>query len=66
MVNYRFGCLTKNKTLARCRWFKLAILATQEAEIRKTNAQSQPGQTVCNTLSQNTPSQNKETNKKTQ
>jgi hypothetical protein len=33
------------------------ILATQEAEIRRIVVQSQPGQIVCTTLSQNTLSQ---------
>jgi hypothetical protein len=33
------------------------ILATQEAEIRRIEVQSQPGQIVCETLSQKNPSQ---------
>jgi hypothetical protein len=33
------------------------ILATQEAEIRRTEVQSQPQQTVCKTLSRKNPSQ---------
>jgi hypothetical protein len=33
------------------------ILATQEAEIRRIMVQSQPGQTVCETLPQKNPSQ---------
>jgi hypothetical protein len=37
----------------------LEILATQEAEIRRTIVQSQPGKIVCKTLSQKNPSQKK-------
>jgi hypothetical protein len=37
----------------------LIILATQEAEIRSIVVQSQPRQIVCETLSQNNPSQNR-------
>jgi hypothetical protein len=32
-------------------WHMLAILATQEAEIREIKVQSQPRQIVCETLS---------------
>jgi hypothetical protein len=32
-------------------WLTPVILATQEAEIRRIEAQSQPGQIVCETLS---------------
>jgi hypothetical protein len=39
------------------RWFTPIILATQEAEIRRITVQSQPGQIVRETLSQNYPSQ---------
>jgi hypothetical protein len=35
------------------------ILATQEAEIRRIEVQSQPGQIVLKTLSRKTPSQKK-------
>jgi hypothetical protein len=35
------------------------ILATQDAEIRWIIVQSQPGQTVCETLSQTNPVQNR-------
>jgi hypothetical protein len=33
--------------IARCWWLTPVILATQEAEIRRTVVQSQPGQIVC-------------------
>jgi hypothetical protein len=36
----------------RCRWFMPVILATQEAEMRRTTVRSQPRQIVCETLSQ--------------
>jgi hypothetical protein len=36
---------------ARGQWLTPAILATQEAEIRKIVVQSQSGQIVCETLS---------------
>jgi hypothetical protein len=45
--------MTKNKT-ARGQRLKPVILATQEAEIRKTMVQSQPRQIVHKTLSQKT------------
>jgi hypothetical protein len=37
---------------AWCRWLVPIILATQEAEIRRITVQSQPGQIVQETLSQ--------------
>jgi hypothetical protein len=40
-----------SNVLARCWWLKPVILATQEAEIRRTTVQSQPGQIVRQTLS---------------
>jgi hypothetical protein len=43
--------------LARHQWLTPVILATQEAEIRKVTAQSQPRQIVQETLSQKNPSQ---------
>jgi hypothetical protein len=42
---------------AGCRWLMPVILVTQEAEIRRIMAQSQPGKIVLNTLSQKNPSQ---------
>jgi hypothetical protein len=42
----------KKKVLAGHRQLTPVILATQEAEIRRIAVQSQPGQTVCKTLSQ--------------
>jgi hypothetical protein len=45
---------------AGCRWLTPIILATQEAEIRRMEAQSQPGQIVHETLSpKKNPSQKK-------
>jgi hypothetical protein len=43
--------------LAGCWWLTPVILATQEAEIRRTKVQSQSQQIVHKTLSQNYPSQ---------
>jgi hypothetical protein len=47
-LNYKF------KKMARHQWFISLIPATQEAEIRRIEFQSQPGQTVPETLSQKT------------
>jgi hypothetical protein len=44
----------KSKTQARHPWLTPVIPATQEPEIRRITIQSQPGQTVCQTLSQKT------------
>jgi hypothetical protein len=41
----------KRTEKARCRWLTPVILATQEAEIRRIAAQSQPGQIVREILS---------------
>jgi hypothetical protein len=38
---------------AGCQWLTSVILATQEAEIRKTAVRSQPGETVCDPISKN-------------
>jgi hypothetical protein len=38
-------------SLGQLHWLMPEILATQEAEIRKIEVQSQPGPTVCETLS---------------
>jgi hypothetical protein len=43
--------------LARHQCLTLIILTTQEAEIRRITVQSQPGQIVCETLFQKSPSQ---------
>jgi hypothetical protein len=42
---------------AGCRWLMPTIPATQEAKIRRVQVQSQPRQTVCETLSQKNPTQ---------
>jgi hypothetical protein len=42
----------KTKNEPDTQWFKPVILATQEAEIRRIEIQSQPGQTVHKNLSQ--------------
>jgi hypothetical protein len=42
----------KRESGAGCWWLTPVILATQEAEIRKIEIRSQPGQTVRETLSQ--------------
>jgi hypothetical protein len=49
----------KKKVLAGLWWFTPVILDTQEAEIRRITVQSQPGEIVCETLSQRNPTQNK-------
>jgi hypothetical protein len=41
-----FSRPTKKQKQARCWWLTSAILATEEAEIRRIAVQSQPGQTV--------------------
>jgi hypothetical protein len=43
--------------LARCGWLTPVILATQEAEIRRIEVQSQPGKIVLETLFRKNPSQ---------
>jgi hypothetical protein len=47
MIVYHF----KTK-LSQAQWLTLVILANQEAKIRRIAVQSQPGQIVCDTLSQ--------------
>jgi hypothetical protein len=51
LVRYR------NLSVVRHQWLTPVILATQEAEIRRTAAQNQHGQIVCGTLSRKNPSQ---------
>jgi hypothetical protein len=58
MFCLRCGIL-KIKAWAGCHWFMPAILATQEAEIRRISVQSQLRQTVRETLSQKYHSQEK-------
>jgi hypothetical protein len=41
---------------ARCGWLTPIILATEETELRRTTVQSQPGQSVQETLSRKNPS----------
>jgi hypothetical protein len=45
---------SRNLKTAGHRWLTPIILATQEAEIKRITVQSQPGQIVCETLSQKT------------
>jgi hypothetical protein len=44
--------IIKFSNMAGCQWLMPIILATQEAEIRRIKARTQPGQIVCETLSQ--------------
>jgi hypothetical protein len=46
-------------TIAGCWWLTPAILAIQEADVRRTALRSQPGQIVWETLSQKSPSPKK-------
>jgi hypothetical protein len=55
-----FSISEKNRSLARHWWLTLVILATQEAEIRRIEVQSQPGQIVHETLSQKIPNTKKD------
>jgi hypothetical protein len=41
-----------NSKISRALWLPPVILAIQEAEIRRIVVQSQPGKTVCETISQ--------------
>jgi hypothetical protein len=52
--------LFKINSRASSLWFMPVVLATQEAEIRRIEVQSQLGQIVHKTLSQKNPSQKKE------
>jgi hypothetical protein len=51
--------LLKEQTLAGHQWFMPVIPATQEVEIRRIVVWSQPGQIICEPLSQINPSQTK-------
>jgi hypothetical protein len=51
--------ILKNIFIAGHQWLKTIILATQEAEIRRSAVQSQSRQIACKTLSQKNPSQKK-------
>jgi hypothetical protein len=53
MILANYGTI-QEWSLARHWWLTPVILATQEAEIRRIVVQSQPGQIVCKTQSQNT------------
>jgi hypothetical protein len=53
---YHKQCFIPNFIPAECQWLTPIILVTQEAEIRRTEVRSQPGQIVCETLSQKSPS----------
>jgi hypothetical protein len=58
-IIYCSVCSSKGWIIARCWWVMPVVLATQEAEIRRISVCSQPRQTVCKTLSQKNPSQNR-------
>jgi hypothetical protein len=47
--------MKKKERKAGCQRFMTVILATQEAGVKRTAVQSQPGQTVRKTLSQKYP-----------
>jgi hypothetical protein len=51
------GVDKRGNKIAWCWWLTPVILPTQEAEIRRIKVKSQPGQTVCQTLSLKTLSQ---------
>jgi hypothetical protein len=51
---------TKSQSSAGHRWLTPIILATREAEIRRTTVQSQPGQIVHETLSRKTLHKNRD------
>jgi hypothetical protein len=50
VINYQ-EMQIKSRRMTRHQWFMPVIPATQEAEIRRTTVQSQPGQIVHKTLS---------------
>jgi hypothetical protein len=54
-ARYRIPCvLKKKKRVAGHWWLTPVILAIQEGKIRRIEVQCQPGQIICETLSQKT------------
>jgi hypothetical protein len=54
-----YSSASKEVTIAGCWWLMLVSLATQEAEIRRIEVESQSGQIVLETLSQKYLTQNR-------